>query len=47
MNQEEYCQDCFFYWEGGCNVILKDGEVCGDKDKMTPKEVAEFSDERE
>ena len=27
--QEAYCMGCSHF--GACNVILKDGEVCGDK----------------
>jgi len=40
QSQEEYCSDCFYYWEGGCNVNLKDGEVCGDKDFVSPEEIS-------
>ena len=29
--QEDYCSDCLIRQEGACNVILKDGEECGDK----------------
>lgn len=36
--QEEYCAPCGHYIYGGCNVILKPGEVCGDMWIPTPEE---------
>jgi hypothetical protein len=30
-SQEDYCKRCVFVTIGGCNVILKDGEICGDR----------------
>ena len=29
ISQDEYCRGCLCL--PGCNVILKDGEICGDK----------------
>jgi hypothetical protein len=30
-SQGDYCKRCVFVAIGGCNVILKDGEICGDR----------------
>ena len=29
-SQEDYCQDCAVFQDGGCNVLLSDNETCGD-----------------
>ena len=43
QSQGNYCQDCIFHQQGLCNVILKDGEDCGElwSDLVNPREVKE------
>ena len=36
-SQDEYCQDCLVYQQGGCNVILQDDEECEDREVLTCK----------
>jgi len=36
LPQDDYCQGCFFYEVGACNVILMpDEDVCFDRLEMT------------
>jgi len=38
LSQEEYCRGCIL--RPGCNVVLKDGESCGDKYDVQAKETS-------
>ena len=37
-SQDEYCRGCIL--RPGCNVVLKDGESCGDKYDVQAKETS-------
>ncbi len=46
MNQEKYCEGCYFQEMGSCNVVLKDEEMaegCRDRDELR---TAEWSKEK-
>ena len=36
-SQDYYCRGCVHAEEGSCNVMLKDGEDCGDRTEADPE----------